>query len=82
MAFFNLNIRSCFKKFCFMKYKKSFFRENTRNFLILGLESSISLNTYKYTKFKTSSCYCVMIPTTENDVSSKETIILKIYGNR
>ena len=33
-------------------------------------------NSFPNAVIKTSSCYCVMIPRTENDVSSKETIIL------
>ena len=39
----------------------------THNFKISQFQNAV---------IKTSSCYCVMIPRTENDVSSKETIIL------
>ena len=38
------DIRTFSKKFYFPKYKKSFFWENIRTFLMLGLKSSISRN--------------------------------------
>ena len=44
---FYWNIKKNFKKFHFPKYKKSFFWENIRTFLILGLESSTSRNIRK-----------------------------------
>lgn len=39
-------------------------------------------NSFPNAIIKKSSCYCVMILKTENDVNSKETIILRIYGSR
>ena len=38
-------------------------------------------NSFPNAVIKTSSCYCVMVPRTENNIISKETIVLQIYGN-
>ena len=45
-------------------------------YLCLIEKLEIVRNSFPNAAVKASSCYCVMIPKTENDVISKETIIL------